>query len=474
MSYILAASDGYLGCIGMPQDQIEEAFEQVQNQPMAFALLIDTHSVMDDNVQLEVALFQKSSISKKPEDTVIKLTWRDTYHNDVVLSVMGTLNPDPEDYASILSVADATEEFATFDLAIGKFFEEFMSGGVPGPDEIVQLEPMAMASLAGPPPGVKPIVDAYNEVNTLGRKFVSLPLAPDTEKTALDGQNLFDAIVEFDDTPNYLVMFYNNNLPQFQTALRAAEKLNTPLLVELDPTLSLDQACQIAEELSAKSHLVWIYWNLVLSRPNNAQTLRGRKKPRYALGAILGYMLLRNSNTNAQGLPPLQNPVAGHYFPMPWGGMEMRSDIKLNDEALDRLAKAKINPVMRKKYDTGIRFVVGDCLTQYDSKTSVLRLTNASEISMFIDKRLIEICERHLLKGKTTYKADALRECQSFMEACASPQAGLLVESEDLGGKYVLAISDRADRPHDAIELNSGYRPEGAVRAVYLNTSVHK
>ncbi|HAK13468.1 MAG TPA: hypothetical protein DCM33_02560 [Acinetobacter radioresistens] len=60
------------------------------------------------------------------------------------------------------------------------------------------------------------------------------------------------------------------------------------------------------------------------------------------------------------------------------------------------------------------------------------------------------------------------------MEACASPQAGLLVESEDLGGKYVLSISDRADRPHDAIELNSGYRPEGAVRAVYLNTSVHK
>lgn len=442
MPYLTGVNDGYVGQSFISMAEVDAAISEIKSSPYTWLALFDPHSKMDSNVELQMSIFQKSS-SLRPEDLILKLTWVDTYHGDEVLSIQGSMNPDEEDFSSIVSVAQATEEFAMFELFISDEFEDYIKD-----------------------------FEGFNPLNSLGRKSVSVELDADAEKVALKDQSLFDAIVEFDDRPNYLGMFFTGDTALFQTLLRVSETLNIPLKVELDPTLTPEQMVQIANDLSAFSHRVEIIVNAAVARPNSATTLRGKKTPRYALGTIMGYTLLRNANTNAQGIPPLQNPIAGYNFPIRWAGMEMRSDVKFNEEVRNDLAKAKVNVVLLERYDTGSRFVLSDCLTQYDSKTSVLRLTSSAEISMFIDNRLIQICKRHLLKSKATFKADALRECQSFMESCAS--AGLIVDSEDLGSKYTISITDRVDRPHDAVDLNAGYRPEGAVRAVYLATAVHK
>lgn len=442
MPYLAGLVDGYESGSFILSEQIDEMIMRLPSFPYAWMASFDPYSKMDSNVQLRVQIFQKSS-SLAPEDVTLKLTWVDVYHGDEVLSIQGTMSTDENDFSSIISVAHATEEFKNFELYVSNEFQEYIQDS-----------------------------KSFNAVNTLGRNSVMIELQTDEEKTALSGQKLYDAIVEFEESPNYLAMFFTGDVSLFQTMVRISEDLNVPLKVELDPTLQPEQMVQIAEELSAYSHRVEILVNAVLARPNSAETLRGKKIPRYALGTLLGYTLLRNANTNAQGIPPIQNPIAGYGFPLRWAGMELRSDVKFNEEKRNMLAKAKVNVVLLERYDTGPRFVLSDCLTQYDSKTSVLRLTNSAEISMFIDNRLIQICKRHLLKAKTTFKADALKEGQSFLESCAT--AGLLVESEDLGSKYQISITDRADRPHDAVDLNAAYRPEGAVRAVYLTTSVHK
>lgn len=442
MPYLTGLVDGYELTEFIPSSEVDSIKGELSNMPFVWLAIFDTHSKMDENVELRAQIFQKSS-SLQPEDITLKLTWIDAYHGDEALSIQGSMSTDENDFASILSVAQATEEFKNFELFVGDSFAEYIKESA-----------------------------AFNALNTLGRNWTQNTLESDSEKSALSGQEIYDAIVEFEERPNYLAMFFTGDVQLFQTMLRASETLNIPLKVELDPTLQPSQMVQIAEELSAYSHRVEIIVNAVLARPNSAETLRGKKTPRYALGTILGYTLLRNANTNAQGIPPLQNPIAGYNFPLRWAGMEMRSDVKFNEETRNMLAKAKVNVVLLERYDTGPRFVLSDCLTQYDSKTSVLRLTSSAEISMFIDNRLIQICKRHLLKSKTTFKSDALRECQAFLESCGS--AGLIVESSDLGGKYQISITDRVDRPHDAVYLNAGYRPEGAVRAVYLATSVHK
>lgn len=446
MSYLIGLMDGILdvALFPSPEEQQEaESYFKDNEYPYSFGVFYETHSVFNNDVELKAAVFQKGP-SLDPETTVLKLTWVDAYTGDEVLSIQGTMSTDENNLSSIVNVAHAKEEFSQFDLYIGDFFAEMIEESE---DDLLNLP------------------------NSLGRSFTQFSL-PSDMRTALSMDELYDAIVEAEDLPNYVCMFFNDNVQLFQTLLRVSEKLNVPLYVELDPTLLPEQHAQIAEELSAYSHRVIIIANAVLARPNSAETLRGKKKPRYALGTLMGYTLLRNANTDSQGFAPIQNPVAGYPFPMRWAGMEMRPDVKYNEETKEMLAKAKVNMVLLERYDTGPRFVLADVLTQYDSKTSVLRLTNSSEISMFIDNRLINICKRHLLKAKSTFKSDALRECRSFLEGCAT--AGYLVESADLGGKYTIDITDRADRPHDAVDLKCGYRPEGAVRAVYLSTSVHK
>lgn len=442
MPYVTGLIDGYSETGFIPLANIDDHLAGLDSTPMAWALAFDTHSKMDDNVELKASIFQKST-SLAPEDLILKLTWVDTYHGDEVLSVQGTMSPDETDLSSIMSVALATEEFGMFELHVSDQFEDYIED-----------------------------YEGFNELNSLGRKAVFSALDSDTDKTEIGGQELYEAIVEFEDRPNYLAMFFKDDMSLFQTMLRVSETLNIPLKVELDPTLTPDQMVQIANDLSAQSHRVEIIVNGVLARPNSAETLRGKKEPRYALGTIMAYTILRNANTNAQGIPPLQNPIAGYNFPMRWPGMQMRPDVKFSEEVRNKLAKAKVNVVLLERFDTGPRFVLSDCLTQYDSKTSVLRLTSSAEISMFIDNRLIQICKRHLLKAKANFKSDALRECQAFLEGCAT--AGLIVHSADLGGMYDISITDRVDRPHDAVDLKAGYRPEGAVRAVYLSTSVHK
>lgn len=443
MSYFVGLMDGTLDAALVPDNVLDGLLPQVNDGPLSFGVLYETHSVFNDDVALKVAVFQKGTVLN-PETAVLKLTWFDTYTGDEVLSIQGTMSTDENDLSSITNVAYAKEEFVNFQLFVGDFFAEMLESGE---------------------------YDLLNLPNSLGRNFEELMLESDT-RTALSMDELFDAIVEAEDLPNYLCMFYDNNLPLFQTMLRVSEKLNIPLYVELDPTLVPEVHAQIAEDLGAYSHRVVVIANAVVARPNSAETLRGKKKPRYALGSLMGYMLIRNANTDAQGFPPIHNPVAGYPFPLRWGGAEMRPDVKYNEETKELLAKAKVNMVLLERYDTGPRFVLSDILTQYDSKTSVLRLSNAAEISMFIDNRLINICKRHLLKAKNSFKSDALRECRTFLEGCAS--AGLLVDSTELGGKYTIDITDRSDRPHDAVDVKCGYRPEGAVRAVYLSTSVHK
>lgn len=442
MPYITGLIDGYNKADFIPMNEIDGALGNLDTVPFVWLLAFDTHSKMDDNVELKVSIFQKSA-SLAPEDMVLKLSWVDVYHGDEVLSVQGTMSPDETDLSSIMSVALATEEFGMFELHVSSEFENHIED-----------------------------FEGFNALNSLGRQSIQLTLDEDTDKTELSEQELYEAIVEFEDRPSYLAMFFKEDLTLFNTMLRVSETLNIPLKVELDPTLTPDQMVQIAEDLSANSHRVEIIVNGVVARPNSAETLRGKKEPRYALGTLMAYTMLRNANTNAQGIPPLQNPIAGYNFPMRWPGMQMRSDVKFGEEVRAKLAKAKVNVVLLERFDTGPRFVLSDCLTQYDSKTSVLSLTSSAEISMFIDNRLIQICKRNLLKAKATFKSDALRECQAFLEGCAT--AGLIVQSTDLGGMYEISITDRVDRPHDAVDLKAAYRPEGAVRAVYLSTSVHK
>lgn len=419
----------------------------------AVLALSDTGSLvvdyeLDDNlgadVELEVAFTQKSSVISAAT-VLMSLAWRDAINGDIIYSVSGTLTDNVDDFAGILNAAHATGYFNSFDITVSPAFAT---------DVVTSV--------------------AWNAINGLNRAKFSLAL-PDEVATA-NTDTLYKSLVMAEPSPSYLMTAFDGDVTVFAELLRAAQKLNIPLLVELDPTLTNAQAIAQASGLSANDHRVIVLMNPTKSRSDNSASLSAPKIYRYAFGSLLGMLLLRNSNTTARGIPDIKQFVAGYNYPMQWRDIEMRKDFnwEADEQAQNDLAEAGINVVARERFDGGVRFVLTDVLTQYDKENSVLSLANSAEISMFIDNTLSQIAKRHLLSNKESFKQDVSREAIEFLNACASQGVGLLIPSSDLGGYYDFDISDRPTRPHDAVNMRCGYRPVGTVRAVYLETSVNK
>lgn len=412
----------------------------------ALSIHYDMPDYLGSNAVLDVAFFQVTGTDTPTADNVIaRLVWRDDVTNDELYRVEGIVSATVEDSASLLARADAMDDaFYRFDLEYSQLgFESAMQD-----------------------------CDAYNPASTLNRNKVTLTL-PVEALPLLDADDLYDQLTLMEPRPAYLVLPNVSSLVVLTAAMRAAIKLNRPLKGDIDPTLMVDQVEQLAEGIEANHQGVEFYWNPNEARPRDAVSTRGMKKPRPVTGWMLGQLLLRNARTNAQGIPPLHIAIAGYAYPLPFKGLQVRGDIKMNDATLKRLAKVRVNPVIREVYGSQTRFVVGDVLTQYNSETSALRLSPSAEIIMYRDNMILDIIKRWMLTGISTFIQSADRECRNFLNACAS--AGLLKPADDLGGSvYSLTITADPIRKFDAVRVNLGSGVEGNTRAVFLNTSVNK
>lgn len=412
----------------------------------ALSINYDMPDNLGEGAVLDVAFFQVSGTTiALPENVIVRLTWRDSVTDDLLYQVDGIVGAKISNPSSLLARADSMDEaFAAFDF-------EYSS----------TVFAAAMATCL-----------AYNPPSTLNRKKVTLTL-PVVAVPVFDANKLYSQLTLMEPRPAYLVMPKTDDLVVFTAVMRSAIKLNIPLKGEVDPTLTLEQAADFAEGIEAKDHRVEFYWNPTLSRPRDADSTRGMKKPRPVTGWMLGMLLLRNARTSSQGIPPIADAIAGYPSPLPFKGLQVRGDVLMDDAGIKRLAKAKVNPVVREVYGAQTRFIVGDALTQYDSKTSALHLSNSAEIIMYRDNMILDIIKRWMLTKTSTFLKNADRDCRAFLKACTS--AGLLKPAEDLGGSvYTLTLSPDPIRQFDAVRVELGSGVEGLTRAVFLNTSVNK
>ncbi|MGQ1228561.1 hypothetical protein ACT4YP_20640 (plasmid) [Acinetobacter baumannii] len=419
----------------------------LSNEPSSAAVMeiaLEPYSHLGDGVTIDLRFFATEP-TITPETVKAEIVFIDSVTGDQIYKFLGSLNTDETAVNSISAVIDATEEFKTFEIIIH------------GEDSFANAIQQS---------------EAFNALNTLGRKVVSLPWSSGPLESNIN--QLFDILTQRDVPPTRLGFAFTDNVPLFTELLRVADELNIRLIVELDPTLTIDQAVQIGNDLSPFDHRVMLVWNPTVSRPINAIGLNGKRTPRLAIGKILGEHALRDARTNTAGIPPLQDPIAGFDYPFTFKGMQKRGDIVLDDTARKRLANAQINVVERQNYRSGIRFILGDVLTANGDNTAVLKLANSSDIAMFIDNTINAIVLRHLLKGMTTFIEDATKECKKFLEACTSKDRPLLVQSQELSGLFELSITPRADRPDDAVDVSLGYHPNGCTRAAYSNFAVKK
>lgn len=398
------------------------------------------YNVYDNTLSLGVKLSQ-IGMSASSSDYKLSLKFSDISTDDTVYEFEGTLQ-DADNIASLVAVMDASEEF------------EFVELHAPS-NQISKYADLAF----------------FNPISSLGRKSLNLAVPAGVAPERVD---VFGTITGLDDTPQTLYMRFTDDVGLYTEMVRTAVKLDARLWIELDPSLTVDQAIMVASELNPQEHRVRFLWSPIVARPANSVGLRGRKVPRVSGGYVVAQHMLRDANVNEQGIPPLHTPIAGFDFPITFVGIEQRAGVLLDDPTRKRLADAKINVVQRIKYDDGVRFIIGDGLTAYSSNNSLLKLTNASDISMFIDNRVKQIVFRHLLKATDNTIEDATKDIRRFLDACTSKERKLLKQSEELGGYYQISLTPRNDRPYDAINVKVGYRTQGMTRAAYLDTVISK
>ncbi|QHJ83145.1 MAG: hypothetical protein [Bacteriophage sp.] len=411
------------------------------------SLNLDLYTRLGDGVQLQLFFNAKKKTISSGSDVVLRTKWVDTVTGDVILDLSGTLTGNEEDTSSYLSIAENSGEFRN----------------------------IALVKNAGWTDAIK-LSTGFNAPNSLGRNKTLITITTELPD-AFNADNLYKILTTMQSKPSYLVLPSSglSEVDVYTTVLRATQKLNTQMKAEIDPSLTVDQACAVATALDAQDHRVEFLWSPNKCRPRDAVSLTGKKQYCYSLGAYVGMLLLRNANTSSQGIPMIADPVAGHDFPFTYKAMEQRDDISLGDDELEALAIAKINVVRSIDYDTGTKFVLSDVLTQYQSENSALRLTNASEIATYTTNRVIDILRRHMLKKTTTYIDNASKDIGKFLSACANSSVGLLQPSDDLGGNpYTFKLTPDEQYPFERVRLYLARRTNGAVRAVIFDDYVTK
>lgn len=408
------------------------------NAIAALSLNFITHSFLQ-NTELEVAFFSKISVPTSLSDITLRLRIIDSTTGDEVIKVQGIIDSDPDNLTSIVAVADATEQFEQFDLLLNDALSAIL------------------------------LCSAFNPANSLGRNKALLALA-DEVPPAFDVDKTYTLITNLVDTPAYVVLPTVIDIDVYVALLRVAEKLNIPLDVEVDSTMTAEQVAQFAESLDAQTDQVQLIWSPNLCRPRDAVSLRGRKVPAQYIGQYIGDKLLRNARTNAQGFAPIHYAVAWKDYPFKKKALELRPDVVLDEPTLEMLAKAKVNVVRPIKFER-VMYVLSDVLTQRQSKNSALRLVNAAEIAMRTKNDVVDILKNHMLKPTDDYLDKASKEIDKYLSDAAT--SGWLKPAEDLNGMpYAFRLIPDKDHPFERVRLYLARRPEGATRAVIFDEDV--
>lgn len=408
------------------------------NVVAALSLNFITHSFLQ-NTELEVAFFSKVTTPTSLLDITMRLRIIDSTTGDEVIKIQGIIDSDPDNLASIVAVADATEQFEQFDLLLNDALSAIL------------------------------LSTAFNPVNSLGRNKALLAL-PDEIPPAFDADKTYTLVTNLVDAPAYLVLPVGSELAVYVALLRVAEKLNIPLDVEVDSTMTAEQVAQFAESLDAQTHQVQLIWSPNICRPRDAISLRGRKIPARYIGQYIGDKLLRNARTNAQGFAPIHYAVAWKDYPFKKKALELRPDVVLDEPTLEMLAQAKVNVVRPIKFER-VMYVLSDVLTQRQSKNSALRLVNAAEIAMRTKNDVVDILKNHMLKPTEDYLEKASKEIDKYLSDAAT--SGWLKPAEDLNGKpFAFSLIPDQDYPFERVRLYLARRPEGATRAVIFDEDV--
>lgn len=319
---------------------------------------------------------------------------------------------------------------------------------------------------------IKTALDTAGVLSALGayrQKSVTLSI-PATAEVDATPDEVHKRLMSLQQRPNYIAIADMSSLPIIEAAAEVMNKRNCHLMLDVGDFTDWHTVVALVNSIGINDARCTVLWSPNKSRHARAATVLARKKWRPCVGDYLGKHLLRNARTNESGIAPLHEPIAGYRYPIVFKDMEKMAGVDLDEEAQNAIASARVIPVIYEEFSDGGHWIYGDALTQYDSKTSALKLTNAAEIATYTTNVVIGIVKKHLLKAMSSFIEDVQDEAGSFLDKCAT--AGLLQPSAELDGKYYVLTALPTDNSFEKATVTLIRRPEGCARQVIFSDTV--
>jgi len=247
--------------------------------------------------------------------------------------------------------------------------------------------------------------------------------------------------------------------------------MNRPFLVDVPVGKNVAQAAAWVASLmpELQSHFIHVYWT-PLSAKN---PLTGGKNEWGSSGLQVGYRCARNAVVDANGIPAMNEVIAGKDYPVDRSNITQLVTITdVEDGDLTTLADARINPVIFETYNTGSAYVFRDSLTCVAGELST-KLIAVSEMSSQIDDWLASESKAALQKPMLK----AIRHITNFAEKLftAVQTAEWITPSVELdGSSFVFEASANPLRPYEKMDEKYSVHYDGTVRVVEMQQTISK
>lgn len=247
-----------------------------------------------------------------------------------------------------------------------------------------------------------------------------------------------------------------------------AKEMNRPIIVDIPAGYTKAQAITWLNSLGGGmiSSYVHVYWTPLKAR----DPLNGGKAVWGTSGMQVGYRCARNAQTDNNGIPPMNYPIAGKNYKVDRLNvtqLEFPTEDDLND-----LADNGINPVIFEQYNTESGYVFADSLTNV-RKESATKLIAVSDMSSQVDDWIAKFGKESLQLPME----DAIRIMSRFERELfeALQTAVWITPSVELGGaSYEATVERNASRPFDRMDTNYALHYDGTLRAVYAQQTISR
>lgn len=344
--------------------------------------------------------------------------------------------------------------------------------------DVIETRTDAVEVLVGETTSIAPTSVAYGFAGTQPKWATSDVLVYFTEgSTIYEVEDCQRATKQLKDTQfnyAYLASGGTKSATLVAALLNLMHDTNCQLRIDVPGDLLPEEAVAWVEQMSisanTSAHLAHAFWAPLKSNDPSGVNAKGY----FGTAALnIAKACARNAQTNAKGFAPKNYPVAGREWQVDRSGI-IQTCTPDNQE-LDMLARAKINPVIYETYTGGGRYVWRDSLTCAPVTNSLKKLIAVVDMSTSIDDAVTRFAKDALQKPMKI----AVKRTADFLQVLfeGAEASDWVVPSDDPamnGAAYRFVVAPNEASPYDRMDISYWVRYDGTNRQTFVTQTLNR